>query len=129
MEAGKSATWKQERAPRGSRRERRVEVGESAACHSGRRPLLRCLSRAQAPGAPEHKTSSMMQRGLEIPPINTLAQWFDQYGRPLNEPPPGMLSSFHKSHKIVGTVGKSSSVNIKQGRIFMPGHVEDLGMY
>lgn len=82
-----------------------------------------------APGAPKYKTDSLMQRSLEIPKINTLAAWFDQYGKPLQKPPPGMLSEFHASHKIVGTAGKSNTVNIKRGRIFMPGHVEDLGMY
>ena len=33
-----------------------------------------------APGAPDYKTDSLLQKGLEIPPINTLSQWFDQYG-------------------------------------------------
>ena len=81
------------------------------------------------PGAPKHKTESIMQRSLEVPKINSLAAWFDQYGKPLRKPPPGYLSEFHASHKIVGTVGKSNTVNCKKGRIFMPGHVEDLGMY
>ena len=81
------------------------------------------------PGAKEHMTQSVMQRSIEVPKIKTLAAWFDQYGKPLRKPPPGYLSEFHASHKIVGTVGKSNTVNCKKGRIFMPGHVEDLGMY
>lgn len=81
------------------------------------------------PGAKEHMTQSVMQRSIEVPKIKTLTAWFDQYGKPLRKPPPGYLSEFHASHKIVGTVGKSNTVNCKKGRIFMPGHVEDLGMY
>lgn len=81
------------------------------------------------PGAGEHMTQSVMQRSIEVPNIKSLAAWFDQYGKPLRKPPPGYLSEFHASHKIVGTAGKSNTVNCKKGRIFMPGHVEDLGMY
>lgn len=83
----------------------------------------------EAPGAPKHYTDSIMQKSLQVPKINTLQQWFDQYGKPLNQPPPGQYSTYIKSQKIVGTAGKSNTVNLKHGRIFQPGHIEDLGMY
>ena len=42
-------------------------------------------------------------------------------------PAPPDIALFSKL--VVGTAGKSNTVNLKHGRIFQPGHVEDLGNY
>ena len=67
----------------------------------------------EAPGAPKHYTDSIMQKSLQVPKINTLQQWFDQYGKPLNQPPPGQYSTYIKSQKI----GTSSLCPPPQGEL------------